>query len=256
MISKMTITFLACIAILVTIVTSQTPPSFTTCTGSVNTLHPHFVCLTVVDATGAGYTSYQFFVNGVASGNPVFTANTTNHFIGNLLGSTTYSITIAGILPTGVQSAQSSPTSITTAPNQSDSPIQNPAIDISAVACASTPGTKKDRTTIKCSWINPSKSPLKVVITGNCTGGAQPRISGNRKVKNIRIEKISVRGKTSATFQVARNPAICTIIVRARYNVPSGFDRVKTGDFRAKGGAKKFVVLKGKTNVISVNIPL
>jgi len=249
--------FLVCISLLVAL-TLAAAPQILNCQGTVaNSVSPRseYICIQYNVTTAANFSSISFFINSTTAVFATYsTANGTRFFLGPLSPNTVYRILAAQAGTT----VFSNPIIITTATTSLNGPIKNPPIDLSSVSCVGGINSATQRTQITCTWTNPTPAPYKVVVSAICRGlisasNSTLNISG-RKQRNHIIDPIVVRSATTITFAVNRHPAQCNVLVRARYNIPTGFPRVKVGPLRRKGGAKHFNVVKGHPYLIVVTV--
>jgi len=185
-------------------------------------VHAKYVCVRITDPNPNPYTRYTitYFATPAGAPFPPITVNTTTLFIGGLLPGTQYSFTVVastGPAGVGINGPPSTAVLITT---KSASTLQggsNPA-DINNVACSGFVNNVTGRTSVRCTWINPSPLPIKVTCKGFCVGGTDtrpnqlPRLNHNH---NLQAESVR-NGATQCVFAVNRHPAVCHIIVRAR----------------------------------------
>jgi len=198
------------------------PATIAGCNGQATSNHAKYVCVKITDPFPNPYTQYTITFFAVPGGTPVTVGpvNTTTLFIGGLNPGTQYSFSVVaktGPAGVGVSGPASPAVLITTRVADTRQGGSNPA-DISNVACTGFVNNVTGRTSVRCTWSNPSPLPIKVTCKGFCIGGTDtrpnqlPRLNHNH---NLQAQSVK-NGATQCVFADNRHPAVCHIIVRAR----------------------------------------
>jgi len=204
------------------------PANIAGCNGLTTSNHAHYVCVKITDPFPNPYTQYtiSFFPTPAGTVVTVGPVNSTTLFIGGLNPGTQYSFSVVsstGPPGVGINGPPSAAALITTRAADVRQGGSNPA-DISNVACTGFVNNATGRTSIRCTWTNPSPVPIKVTCKGFCIGGTDlrpnqlPRLNHNH---NLHAESVK-NGATQCVFAVNRHPAVCHLIVRARLSFTNG----------------------------------